>query len=105
MQNITATIPHKLSRADAKRRIQEAMGEIRRQAAPVVSNVQENWNGDSMAFSANAMGQTISGRVDVEDRAVQLEVALPWMLAALGGAVTGHIEQQCRKLLAAPPAN
>ena len=72
MQNLTASIPHQMTRAEVKRRIQEQVGQLRQQSGALLGNLQESWAGDRMTFSVTAMGQTISGHLDVEDRAVQV---------------------------------
>src|SRR4051812_25219311 len=85
MSNLTATVPHKLTRDEAKRRIQDQLGQLRQQQGQLLQNLQETWTGDRMDFSVAAMGQTVTGHLVVEDQAVQVEVALPWMLAMLAG--------------------
>jgi hypothetical protein len=47
-----------------------------------------------MAFDVAVLAQTISGRVDVGDNEVRLEVDLPWMLAMLAEKITGRIAKQ-----------
>src|SRR5688572_15630536 len=103
MPNLTASIPHELGRAEAKRRIQTHIGTLRQQHAAMVSNLQEDWTGATLKFSASALGQTISGRLDVDDQAIHLEVALPIFLSMLAGTVKERIEQQGRLLLANAP--
>ena len=100
-QNMTASIPHQLTRDEAKLRIQEQMGTIRQQVSAIAS-VQETWAGDKMSFSLNSMGQPISGHLTVEDHMVQVEVALPWLLKMLAGTIKQTIEQHGQSLLDRP---
>jgi hypothetical protein len=99
MPNLTASIPHQLTRAEAKGRIQDQVGTLRQQKGVPISNLQETWTGDRMDFSVNAMGQAISGHLTVDDHMVHLDVALPWLLNMLAGAVKHRIEQQGRHVL------
>jgi len=99
MHDLTATIPHQLSRAEAKRRIQEQVGIVRHEHGALLTNLQENWSGDTMTFSLTAMGQSISGRVIVEDQAVHLTVTLPWLLRMLAETLKPTIERRGRLLL------
>ena len=103
-QKLTASIPHRLTWADARRRIQEELEKLHRQQAALLGDLRETWHGDTMDFSGRVMGQFISGRLDVEDQAVRVEVDLPWLLAALAGALKPQIENQGRRLLAGPKA-
>jgi len=103
MPNLTASIPHQLTRTEAKRRIQDQIAQLRGQYGTVLGSLQENWEGDTLHFAAGAMGQSIKGSVAVEDQAVQVNVELPWLLAQIAGGVKQQIEQQGRKLLSGPP--
>lgn len=104
MPNLIATIPHGLSRAEAKRRLQEQIGILNNQQGAVFANLQERWTGDVMDFSANALGQTVSGRLTIEDHLVRVEMALPWLLGLIAGTVKHRIEQQVTHTLASGPA-
>ena len=104
MQNLTASIPHQLSRAEAKRRIQEGVVKLRREQAALLGNLQETWRGDRMEFTGGVMGQSISGHLDVEDSAVLVEVALPGLLGMAAAALLPRIEREGRRLLGGPPA-
>jgi predicted metal-dependent hydrolase len=98
MQELTASIPHQLSRAEVKQRIQKQLGTLRQSEAMLV-NVNQTWTGDRMDFTLHAMGQAVSGHLLVDDRAVHLSVALPWLLRALAGTIRQSIERDVRQLL------
>jgi putative polyhydroxyalkanoate system protein len=102
MPNLTASIPHQLTRAEAKRRIQNQIGVLRQQQGTVLRDLKETWTGDRMDFSAAAMGQSISGRLTVDDHAVHVDVALPWLLSMVAGTVKQRLEQQVKQILALP---
>jgi putative polyhydroxyalkanoate system protein len=104
MQNLTVTIPHQLSRAEARRRIDEGMREVRQQYGGMLSRLEDRWDGDTLSFTAAAMDQTVSGQIFVEGNQVRVEVALPWMLALLGGVARQHLEQRGHRLLGSRPA-
>jgi putative polyhydroxyalkanoate system protein len=102
MNNLTVSIPHRLGRDEARRRIQDGIATARRDYAAYVQDVQETWTGDRLDFSVSAMAQAIRGFLIVEEQAVHVEVELPWLLAMLAGAVRQQIEQQGRRLLTGP---
>lgn len=104
MQEVTATIPHQLGREEARRRIEAQVSALRQQHGSMLAGLQENWTGDTMAFSLNAMGQSLSGRVAVADQAVHVSVAVPWYLKMLTGNLKSRLEQQGRLLLEQAPA-
>jgi putative polyhydroxyalkanoate system protein len=99
MRNITVTIPHQLSKADAKLRIDELINRLQQQYGGSVSQMQKSWTGDTLAFSVTASGISLSGQVYVEDTLVRVEVPVPWALAMFAGSVKKQIEEEGRKLL------
>src|SRR5262249_14106456 len=98
-QNLTLSIPHRLTRAEVKRRILDQAAQFKRQCGAMISNIEEHWTGDTMEFKLTVTGVTLTGHVYVEDQAVRLDLPLPWPLAMLAGGVKQQIEQQGRKLL------
>ena len=99
MPNLTLSIPHQLTRAEVKRRIQDQIAHLQQQHGNLVGQVEQRWDGDTLTFAVHAAGQKVTGEVFVEDQAVRLEVALPWMLSVLAGSVKQQIEQRGRLLL------
>jgi hypothetical protein len=99
MPDMTATIPHQLGREEAKRRIQSQLASFRHQHNSLFAGLQETWTGDTVAFSLSAMGQSLSGHLDVGDQAVHVTVVLPWYLRMLASSLKSKIEQQGRLLL------
>lgn len=102
MRNLTATIPHQLTRAEVKRRIDEQVAFLRRQQGGVPVDLQTTWVHDTMTFSAGALGQSISGHLTVDDQAVHLTVVLPWLVSILAGTIKQKIELSVRQALGAP---
>lgn len=99
MPDMTATIPHQLTREEARRRIQTQLAALRQQHGSMLSALQDTWTGDTMAFSLDAMGQSLSGKLAVDDHAVHISVALPWYLRMLAGTLKSKVEQQGKLLL------
>jgi len=91
---VVVTIPHQLGRDEARRRLENGMGQVRSQLAGVGASVENHWTDDRMTFDVAVLAQTISGRIDVGDSEVRLEVDLPWMLAMLAEKITGRIARQ-----------
>ena len=76
---LVVTIPHKLGKDEALRRIKPALGKASA-SFPVLTVEEEIWSGDSMIFRVRALGQVAAGKVDVGEQSVRLEVTLPWLL-------------------------
>lgn len=96
---VTVDIPHQLGRAEARRRIDEGVGQMTGHLGGAGSALSKTWEGDRMRFSLTAMGQAISGVIDVADDLVRLEVVLPGFLAMLANKVKGTIRKEGQVLL------
>ena len=98
-KTITITIPHRLTQQEARARLQKGITDLKAQHAASIAQVSETWNGDQMSFRLTAMGQSITGRVDVQPSAIKLDIDLPWLLAAFAEKIKGQVEQRGRQML------
>ena len=96
---ITVTIPHQLGRAEARRRIESGFGKFVRQLPGSAGKCSERWEGDRLVFAVAAMGQTISGAVDVLDAAVTMEIELPGVLGMIAAGLKDRLQKVGQLLL------
>ena len=96
---IKISIPHRLTREEASRRLRTGIADFRTQYASNLAQMDERWTGDHMDFNAAAFGQSVTGRIDVRDNAVDVEVDLPWLFAVLAEKIKGQVQQAGQKLL------
>ncbi|HEV2098932.1 MAG TPA: polyhydroxyalkanoic acid system family protein [Stellaceae bacterium] len=99
---ITVTISHSLGRDEAKRRLDQGLGHIREQLAAFVSSIDYGWTGYRLDFGMLAMRQSITGRIEVEDRLVRVELGLPLLLHLLSRQIIGRIRGDGALLLDKP---
>lgn len=95
---VTVTIPHELGRAEARRRIETGFGDLTRHLGGL-GTVSKSWDGDRLSFAFQALGQAISGAIDVADHSIRLEVLLPNVLAMIAGKVKGRLQKEGQLLL------
>jgi hypothetical protein len=97
---LTVTIPHQLGKAEALKRIEEGFGKIEQQlAGGTAAKVTKTWAGDTMNFSAVAMGQTITGALHVFDQEIKLDIVLPGILGMLAGKIRDKVQKEGTLLL------
>lgn len=97
---ITVTIPHNLTQAEARKRIGEGFASLQGQIAGApIANLTQGWEGDRLSFAAGVMGQRVSGRIDVGEREVRIEVDLPAWLAGMADKIAGKLRKQGTLLL------
>jgi hypothetical protein len=99
---IVITISHRLGRDAARRRIEDGLAHIRGQLALFVSAVTYEWSEDRLDFSVVASGQTVNGRIDIEETAVRVELGLPFLLRVLSAGIVGRIRSRGTLLLNGP---
>ncbi|MDD9910145.1 MAG: polyhydroxyalkanoic acid system family protein [Ahrensia sp.] len=97
-ETITVTIPNKRSKEEAKQRIDSGFHTVTEQLGGR-AQINQSWQGDRMQFDAAAMGQTISGTLDVREDVVEINVSLPWLLAKLAGPISDKLAKHTQLLL------
>lgn len=96
---ITIHIPHQLGRAEAQRRIESGFASLIRQLPGTGGACSEKWDGNRLSFSVGAMGQAVSGVVDVLDDVVAMEIELPGVLGIMAAALRGRLQKAGQLLL------
>lgn len=91
---VTVTIPHRLGREEAVRRLQSGLASARTGYASLFTFQEETWTDNHLAFRVSALGQSAAGTIDVADDHVRLEVTLPWLLGRFVEKITPAIRTQ-----------
>lgn len=93
------TIPHRLGKEEAARRLRKGFAELPTNFAPLLRINEQRWSGDRFDFSASALAQVVSGSVDVGEESVRVELILPTLLARLASRIPGMIQRETRLML------
>lgn len=103
---VTVSIPHKLGKDEARKRIEQGFGQMRQQMTGGVAGAlggmmkfEERWEGDRLHFEGGGLGQKLTGRLDVRDSSVDIQLDLPEILAAIADRITGKLRTEGQKLL------
>jgi len=99
---VVVNIPHALGKAEAKRRLEAGFGNVRANVSQSFVVLKDAWAGDHLDFEVSLLGQTTTGKVDVADDHVRLEVLLPWILAMLAEKAKVLVEREGRLMLEKP---
>jgi len=97
-QPLTVNIPHALGRLEARRRIDDGIGRLTGQFG-ANAEVQQAWAGDKLNFTVKAMGQTVTGALDVLDDKVVIAVVLPAFLSFISGKIKSRLQQEGQLML------
>ena len=96
---ITVSIPHQLSRAEARHRIETGFAKIIHLLPASAGTCSERWDGDRLIFGVGAMGQTVSGVVSVLDDAVTIDIELPGVLGIIVSGLKDRLQKAGQLLL------
>lgn len=102
-QPLIISIPHRLGRQEAKRRLDSGIARLRPELGALVSGLDYHWEEDTLNFTASAMWQTITGRTAVLDDALRIEIDLPWLMNLLGDTIAKQVRDRGIALLERPP--
>jgi hypothetical protein len=91
---LVVSIPHRLGREEAVRRIKSGFGSAHAHFAHLVTISEERWEDSRLTFQASALGQTAAGVIDVREESVVVSVELSWLLARFANAAAGMIRSQ-----------
>ena len=91
---LVVSIPHRLGRDEAVRRLKSGLAAAHTHFAHLLTIDEERWNDNCLTFRARALGQVASGLIDVRDDHVVLTVQLPWLLAKFAQAASKMIRKQ-----------
>jgi len=98
-QPLTISIPHRLGKLEATRRLKGGLANARATYSQFLTVEEETWVGDRVTFRARSLGQSAIGTIDVLDDHVRLQVTLPWLLAKIAEKIAPAIRKEGSLLL------
>lgn len=94
-------LPHDLDRAEVRRRMRDHADEIAGFFPPGLAKVTTGWSGeDRMDITAEVMGMTIPGHVEVAEDHVVIAMELPMLLSVMKGPLEAAVKKEGQRLLA-----
>jgi hypothetical protein len=97
-QPIEVDLPHKLGKDEARRRIANNVHKLQ-EHIPGGAQVQAGWVNDQLNLDVQAMGQSVTATIDVEETKVHLKVLLPPMLGMFAGIIQAALQKKGDVLL------
>lgn len=96
---LTVDLPHRLGAAEARRRIERGIGRLS-EFVPGGAEVESHWSGERLDLRVTAMGQGISGSIDVLETVVRVEISLPGALSFFAKPIEALLRRKGTELLA-----
>ena len=99
MSSLKLKIPHHLPQQEALSRIKQLMSKLKVEQKEKISNVKEDWNGETGNIEFTAQGFHISGMIQVQPQSVDIDADVPFAVSLFKGKIKNVIEQEAKELL------
>ncbi len=96
---VVVTVPHRLGREEAKRRLADGLQHVAEQIASAHASLDYGWEEYRINFSVTAMRQRLEGHTDVEDEFIRISIHLPFLLRMLADPLASRVESDTELLL------
>ena len=95
------TLPHDLTKEEVRRRMRAHAGEIADFFPAGLAKVRTDWQDeDRMSITAEVVGYSIPGGVEVRDKEVVITMDLPIILGLMRGPLEAAVKKEGGRLLA-----
>lgn len=92
------TVPHHTTREEAKRKIEERLGNLETQYGHYATDIDKSWDGDRLNFSVKARGMSGSGTLEITDTEVIVEGKLPLMARPFESRIKSAVEREAEAM-------
>jgi hypothetical protein len=99
MSSLSLNIPHNLSKEEALDRIKKLLGNVKKEQADQISNVKEEWKGDTGTFNFTIKGFDLSGNIRVNASSVDINGNVPFAISLFKGKIKSIIHEKAAALL------
>ncbi|HEV2128862.1 MAG TPA: polyhydroxyalkanoic acid system family protein [Thermomicrobiales bacterium] len=99
MPKMSMQIPHSLSKEEAQSRVQGMITNLKEQYGDRISDLNEEWHGDTGQFSFRAMGYKLAGTLQVTESDVRVNGDIPWAAKPFQGTIEATIRERTERLL------
>lgn len=92
------SVPHNTTKENARRLVEQRLAEIEQQYGHYASDLQKNWDGDTLAFNVKARGFAGAGSVEVTDSEVIVDGKLPLIAKPFEPRIKSTIEREAAEM-------
>lgn len=99
MASFDMSVPHQLTQEEALKRIQNTLGQLKKEHGDKISKLTETWSGNVGEFSLTVMGFDVSGKLTVTPSSVDIDAELPFAASLFKGKIKELIGGKAGELL------
>jgi Putative polyhydroxyalkanoic acid system protein (PHA_gran_rgn) len=99
MPKFNVTVPHALPQAEAAERLNRFADILREKFKDSVSDLDQSWEGNVLAFHFKTFGFPLSGKIAVGEKALVVDGDLPFTAMMFKGKIESSIREQLERLM------
>ena len=91
-KTISLVVPHALGAERAKQGVSEQMERLKASLNDRIGSTEVVWTGYHADVKVAALGQVVTGKIDVLDDSLRLDVDLPWLMTSLSSKIQTYLQ-------------
>ena len=99
MPKFSVTVPHNLPHEEVVSRLEQFEHILRQKFKDAVSDLEQKWEGDDVAFRFKSFGMTIAGKIKIHDKDLTVDGDLPFSAMMFKGKIESAIREQLDRLM------
>lgn len=99
MSELNMVVSHRLTQDEAVERIKKLLGEAKIQFADKISDLHEEWDGNTGKFNFSALGFPVSGMLTVKTSHVEISGNLPFAATFFKEKIESTLKERVERLL------
>lgn len=99
MPKFSVTVPHTLSPQEATERLNRFADILREKFKDSVSDLQQQWDGNTLNFGFRTYGIQLKGKILVGERDLTVDGDLPFTAMMFKGKIESSIREQLERLM------
>lgn len=99
MPKFNVTVPHTLTQEEAKERLERFADILREKFKDSVSDLNQSWEGNALAFGFKTFGIPLSGKVAIGEKELKVDGELPFTAIMFKGKIESSIREQLERLM------
>jgi hypothetical protein len=100
MPKVNLSVPHDLGQEEATARIKNLLTEVREKYGSQVSDIHEDWNGNTCDLGWKSMGMGMSAKIQVNAADVTVDGTMPMAFMAFKGKMESLVRDRVTQALA-----
>jgi len=101
MPKFGVSVPHTLTKDEARSRLERFVEMIEQKYADKVSELQQSWDGDTLRFHFKTYGIPIDGNIVVSAQDLNLSGDLPFAAVMFKGKIESEIRESLERIVSA----